>query len=365
METKVTSLVAASAAILLSLHSCLVPVPAVHEPAVLRLSVREDPQTRGSAVPMDIADYTLTLIDARGKTLFHDKWEACPDEFELDPGSYTVSLMSDESTEPAYDHPLFGDSRGLTLAEGQVSEVTLVATQLNSGLRLLVSDAFIANYKEGALFLRCATGTLAFGYAETRTAFFLPGKLAILLNINGKTVVVHNMELRQGEILTLRLGVAEQMPKVSLVSGVDMYARVDTTRVWSEETLSWDGSSAGDGGGSPGTTPDAVSVSTARGMAGKKDVWVQGYIVGGDLTSTKCSFEGPFSSRANLVLADKADCRDRDICMSVQLSTGDIRNALNLVDNPSMLGRKVILRGDIVEAYYRLPGLQNLSDYRL
>ena len=365
METKVTSLVAAAAAILFSLHSCLVPVPAAHEPAVLRLSVVDNPQTRAADAPEDISNYILSLVSVSGKVIFHDRWEACPDEFELEPGRYTVSLTSDESTEPAYDHAVFGDSRGLTLAEGQVSEVVLVASQLNSGLRLLLSEAFIANYKDGALFLRCTTGTLAFGYSEKRTAFFLPGKVSILLNISGKTSVVHNLDLRQGEILTLRLGVAEQMPKVTLVSGVDMYARVDTSRVWREESVLWDGSSAGDSGGSSGTTPNAISVSVARGKAGSKDVWVCGYIVGGDLTSTKCSFEAPFSSRANLVLADKADCRDREVCMSVQLSSGDIRNALNLVDNPSMLGRRVFLRGDIVEAYYRLPGLQNLSDYRM
>ena len=50
--------------------------------------------------------------------------------------------------------------------------------------------------------------------------------------------------------------------------------------------------------------------------------------------------------------------------MSVQLSQGDIRNALNLIDNPNLLGKKIYLKGDIVEAYYKLPGIQNLSDYR-
>ena len=117
METKVNSLMAAAAAILFSLHSCLVPVPAVHEPAVLRISVSDDPMTRVPGDYTDISSYTLSLVDAGGKVVFRDKWGMCPDEFELTPGSYTVSLMSDESTEPAYEHPLFGDSRGITLAE--------------------------------------------------------------------------------------------------------------------------------------------------------------------------------------------------------------------------------------------------------
>ena len=49
--------------------------------------------------------------------------------------------------------------------------------------------------------------------------------------------------------------------------------------------------------------------------------------------------------------------------MSVQLSAGELRDALNLVDNPGNLRRKVYLRGDIVDAYYGLPGIKNLSEY--
>ena len=52
-------------------------------------------------------------------------------------------------------------------------------------------------------------------------------------------------------------------------------------------------------------------------------------------------------------------------CLSVQLPSGDIRDALNLVDNPHLLGRKVCLRGDIVEAYYGIPGIKNISEYEL
>jgi hypothetical protein len=49
----------------------------------------------------------------------------------------------------------------------------------------------------------------------------------------------------------------------------------------------------------------------------------------------------------------------------VQLQQGDIRDALNLVDNPELLGRQVFLKGNIVPSYYGLPGLQGLSEYAL
>ncbi len=359
METKVTFLAMAISAVLFT--SCLSPVPAVHDPAVLRLSLSDEALTRASNV--FIADYVLSLKSAGGKSVFKGRWEECPAQFELEPGSYYVSLVSEELEGPGFDCPQFGDSRTVNLAEGQVADVELVATQLNSGLRLQVSDAFVASYKDGSLFLRSAEGTLAFGYGESRTAFFSPGPVSILLNHKGKTTVVHTLELSAGQIFTLRLGLSETMPSAVPVSGIGLSVRIDTTRVWTEDSYAWDGSS-GSGNGGP-QVPSAVSVATARGMAGSKGVWVCGYIVGGDLSSKSCSFEGPFSARTNLVIADSATCSDRDRCMSVQLSVGDIRNVLNLVDNPSMLGRKVWLRGDVVEAYYKLPGLQNLSDYRL
>ena len=49
--------------------------------------------------------------------------------------------------------------------------------------------------------------------------------------------------------------------------------------------------------------------------------------------------------------------------MSVQLLKGDIRDALNLVDNPELLGRKVYMKGDIVESYYGIPGIKNITDF--
>ena len=49
----------------------------------------------------------------------------------------------------------------------------------------------------------------------------------------------------------------------------------------------------------------------------------------------------------------------------MQLSAGSVRDALNLVENPSLLGRKICIRGDIVEAYYGLTGIKNITDYEL
>ena len=71
------------------------------------------------------------------------------------------------------------------------------------------------------------------------------------------------------------------------------------------------------------------------------------------------------SSRTNILLGPKSSTVDKDACLSVQLPSGDLRDELNLVDNPSNLRRKVYLRGDIVEAYFAIPGIKNISEHVL
>jgi hypothetical protein len=108
-----------------------------------------------------------------------------------------------------------------------------------------------------------------------------------------------------------------------------------------------------------------MTVHQARSSAGSKDVWVCGYIVGGDLTSASASFDEPFTSRTNILLGPKSSTKDKDVCLSVQLPSGDLRDALNIVDNPQLLGKKVYLKGDIVDAYFGIPGIKNISEYDL
>ena len=109
----------------------------------------------------------------------------------------------------------------------------------------------------------------------------------------------------------------------------------------------------------------AYTVDEARSHTGESDVWIRGYIVGGDLTSAKISFTPPFKSRTNLAIAPFPECMQRDSCLSVQLPSGAIRDSLNLADRPGMLGREVWLKGKIVSSYYGIPGLQNVCRYHM
>ena len=171
--------------------------------------------------------------------------------------------------------------------------------------------------------------------------------------------MTRNLQAR--DMLVLKVNVAHsEEPSEADAPYANVSVAVDTTRNWISEAYEI-------GGGSlKGSDPDdAMTVAQARGSAGAEDVWVSGYIVGGDLTSTSASFESPFSSKTNIVLGPKSTSSDRSACMSVQLPAGNVREVLNLVDNPLNLGRKVLLKGNIVETYYGIPGIKNITDFEL
>ena len=95
--------------------------------------------------------------------------------------------------------------------------------------------------------------------------------------------------------------------------------------------------------------------------------WGGGVLVGGDLSSAKegISFTDPFSSMTCIAIASRTSVTSKSSCMSVKLPKGDVRAAINLVDHPEILGRKIYLKGDLIAAYYGIPGIENITEFVL
>ena len=93
--------------------------------------------------------------------------------------------------------------------------------------------------------------------------------------------------------------------------------------------------------------------------------WVEGYVVGsadGSLDKAVIgSVEGAVAS--NMLIAASADETDVANCVPVQLS-GDVRSALNLVDNPGNLFKSVKLYAAL-QAYFSVCGLKSVTEYEL
>lgn len=307
--------------------------------------------TKSASVP-DTNSFILSVQDDRGKSLYYGSFGAAPQKIVASPGIYTVSAVSREFDEPLFDAPQYGDIQVVSVEASKTTSVKLSCAQTNAGVRLNVSPDFIADHQTAALFLKSAAGSLEYGYKEKRLAFFPPGSVCLVMSENGTSTTLFTRNLSAQQILVLNITTASSSTGSSS-AGISI--GVDTTRNWVCEDFIF-GSDGGD------SYENAYSVSEALSHIGEKGAWVYGYIVGGDLSSSKCSFDGPFSSRTNLVIASKSTCRDKMSCISVQLPKGDIRDALNLVDHEENLGRQVFLKGDLVDAYYGIPGIQNLSE---
>lgn len=311
--------------------------------------------TKASTDIPDTNDFILSVTNSSGASIYYGAYSAAPEKLLVGEGSYTVSAKSCDFTSPKFDSPQYGDTQIAVVKAGETCSVLLNCTLINSGMRLKVSPDFLTEYPDGVLFLKSSAGRLMYGYTEKRTAYFSPGSISLVLSSGGKETTLFTRLLESQQILTVNVSVASSGSS----GGAGISIRVDTTKTYLSDNYTIGGSDDLKGS----DISSALSVSQARDAAPKQEVWVYGYIVGGDLTSSKCSFEPPFSSRTNFAIATKSSCCDKDACLSVQLASGKIRDALNLVDNPDLLGKKIYLKGDIVQAYYGIPGIQCITEY--
>ena len=326
----------------------------------LRVSFAQDADVRGISEIPDTGEFILTITDSKGGTVYSGKYEACPEVLEVPSGSYTVKVISHQFTKPAFSSPQFGDEQCVSVPAGGTADVRLMCGQMNCGVRLNVSPDFLTAYPDGVLFLKSSDGRLMYGYSEKRYAYFRPGNVSLVLSDGGSDDVLMTRSLQARQMLVLKVTVAEPSgPSEQETQSAKVHVAIDTVRNWVTDTYEI-------GGAGGGSSPSGVmTVAQARSSAGAEDVWVSGYIVGGDLTSSSASFAAPFQSRTNIVIGPKSTTSSRSSCLSVQLAAGQARDVLNLVDNPSNHGRKVLLKGNIVEAYYGMPGIKNITGFEL
>ena len=351
-----------SSVLLLALAGCEMLGTQKSGEGELRIAFAEeqDQITRAVSELPDTSDFLLEVTDSKGKIVYKGKYGDCPEVLAVSSGSYIVKAVSSEFEEPEFSAPQYGDEQCVVVPDGGVADVKLVCTQMNAGVKLRIAKNFLTECPDGVLFLKSDHGKLMYGYSEKRIAYFQPGKVSLMLSSGGVDQILMSRTLVAQEILSLGVSVASGGTSAGTQTAGRFSVAVDTCRNWISDAYVIGGQN--DKGSA---ASDAMTVSQARSSAGEKDVWVCGYVVGGDLTSASASFDVPFTSRTNILLGPKSSTVDKDACLSVQLPTGDFRDALNLVDNPKLLGAKVYLKGDIVDAYYGIPGIKNISEYSL
>ncbi len=315
-------------------------------------AVRSD----GAEIP-DSNSFILDITGSDGSVVYHGFYGESPEVVSVPAGSCVVYVRSEEFSAPKFSAPQYGDDQCIIVPSGGLVDVVLGCSMLNCGMMLKIASDFAAAYPTSVFYLRADEGKLPYGFAEERVAYFLPGNVSVVLRDEStdEEEVLMTRNLAAKEILTVSISVAGESS-----SGITSM-QIDTTRIWLEESYEVGGEVE------KGTDiNNAFSVSEARGNVGKSGVWVYGYIVGGDLSSSASgiSFSPPFSKDTNLAIAARASVTEKSSCLSVQLPSGSIREALNLVDHPDLVGTQVYLKGTIDGSYFNLVGVKSLKDYQ-
>lgn len=311
----------------------------------------------------DTDAFILTVRNSAGDVLYEGAYGDSPESMLVNPGSYTVKAVSGIFLKPEFSAPQFGDEQVVVVQSGANTKVRLNCTQLNSGLRLKLDQTFKSTYPDGSVTVSSTEGELKYSQTEKRIGYFKPGNVSVALNDGISSKVLLTRYLEACEVLTLGVSCPSAEPPKPGESG-GFSIKVDTSRIWNSFEYE-----VGSGqGADPGTTQaTAYSVGQAKEHVGEKGVWVYGYVVGGDLSSAKdgISFTPPFSSMTCIAIAARSSVTNKSSCMSVKLPKGDIRIAVNLADHPELIGRKIYLKGDLIAAYYGIPGIENITEYAL
>lgn len=123
------------------------------------------------------------------------------------------------------------------------------------------------------------------------------------------------------------------------------------------------GSTPTDPANGNGTADSPYNVTGALAAGSGTGVYVKGYIVGsvdGQVLSTGAMFSATSVTQTNLLIAASDGETNVNNCMPVQLPSGAIRTALNLMDNAGNYKKEVTLYGNI-EKYFGVTGLKTVT----
>lgn len=329
-------------------------------PGELRWTLDETALTKASAEIPDTNDFILTVTDSKGKTLYEGSYGDSPEALTAEPGSYTVSICSVTFTTPAFSRPQYGDEQVVVVKSGQTAQVKLICTLLNAGIRLKIAPDFLTSFPAGVLYVKSGNTRLMYSYKEERIAYFKPGEVSVILYNEGKDETLFTRTLEARDILTVSISAPGTTQGSSSIR-----VAVDTTKNWKNEHFTIGGNNGGSGNGG-GDDIKAYSVPEAAAHIGEEDVWVYGYIVGGDLSSSGDAVKTKnLSKSTHLAIAARSSVTSKASCIAVELPSGEVRQALNLTDHPDLIGCRVYVKGNLVDKYYGTTGLKGVSDYVL
>ncbi len=299
----------------------------------------------------DTNSYILTITSEEGDQLYSGSYGKKPSTFIVDAGSYDISVYSRKPQGPMFNTPIWGDSLTVVINTDEQVKVKFNCTQINTGIRLGFTDDFKARFPGNGVGILQDNKKLEYSYNEERFAYVMPNFFAITYSDTKKDTILLHKKFEGGQMITMNLNYNK-----APASSSNFSITVDTTRIWITDEYNV-GASIPDG---------CYTIEQAKEYIGSDEVIpVFGYIFGGDVTSTSFRIAPPFTTKSSIVIAPNMMVTNRNQCFVVELPSGKIREGLNLVEKPYILGRAVVVTGKIVESYYGYPGIKGTKSYML
>ena len=310
----------------------------------LTLNINKDASLKADVA---IEDFILRIINSQSVEILSEYIDDLPDQIVLPVGDYTVEAYSAIFSEPKFDTPHYSGKTDVTIVAGETTEASLICSQSNAGIKLVWSDAFSDLYSNYEAQITSGAGELTYSSTETRTGYFLPGTVSVSITADAQTINAGSITLAAKDMVTLTL-----QPKESTSGSLSINFTIDETVNNREIEIIIDPEYTDE---NSETNPYSVTQALLR--PDETGIWVVGYIVGARGTSSWST-----TSQTNIVIADVAGETELAKTMAIQLpTTGTLREELNIVDNPSHINKKILVKGNLVSYFGR--GIQNVSSY--
>lgn len=307
--------------------------------------------------------FTLSIKKVSGEPIYNGLYSQKPKELKIEAGSYDFEVFSRVFTAPEFDAPCYYDSGTVVIESGKTTTVSFLCRQSNGALRFGFTAEFKKRFAGYDVQVEDSKGKATYSYTESRFLYVTPGDVFIRLkeNSGGTSFLITRKSIAAMEMVTVNLhssttagGSGGEIPPGN--SQVFTGILIDTSSVWISENVVV-------GERHDGSTKElALTVEEIAGYVGVKGVWVSGYVAGYLTLSSLISIM-PFDTDSNIAIASVAGEKNKDNCAGITLSAGSTRAALNLKSNPGNLGRKVFVKGTIVESYFGLKGINSVTEY--
>ncbi len=298
---------------------------------------------------IDTNNFILSIYAEKGGKLYEGKYGKRPSEINVTPGIYNIKICSSDFKEPAFDSPVYGDVRSVNVEKDSTATVTLMCRQMNAAVKLKFAESFKRAFPGDGIKLKDLNGEILYQYTESEYCYVEPGTVELVYGNGVSDTLLYSRQIPAQQMLTLNLTYSSGSK--STIFRIEK----DTVRIWKSESFN-----AG-----LRMPTGSVTIEQAKQMVGEKGVMVFGFILGGDVTANTMRVRPPFSSKTSLVLAPDMNERNRNNMFAVELPSGEIRDALNLVENKEILGSAVVVTGNIVESYYGYVGIKSTKAYSI